>query len=394
MESTFEFDGSFAPGTPQANVYDKIQPFVISAVDGYDVCLFAYGQTGSGKTYTMEGGGSKAATSPLSSPPSSSNTTANNAGGFHSGSLPKSILPDRLRSRSESYGMNREDGVYARALGTLFREAKERSAALGTMKYNFEISMTEIYLEECYDLLAPRSSTSNSGRVKVDLRQQKNGKVYAQGLTRVGVTSPDDVQQVMTIGARARSVGSHDFNAHSSRSHLVMTVTIIAESVKNNQSANGEEEEEEEEEHQSSSSKQQAWSEPPPTTSLKQRVSHLHMIDLAGSERISKTAATGDRLKEAQSINKSLSALGNVICALGKGNGGKSHIPFRDSKLTHLLSDSLNGNSKVIMLLCVSPTQICGPETLCSLKFASRCRATKLGRAKKKTMQRGKGVNS
>ena len=96
-----------------------------------------------------------------------------------------------------------------------------------------------------------------------------------------------------------------------------------------------------------------------------------------------------------ESINKSLSALGNVICALGNkdNNVGGGHIPFRDSKLTHLLSESLSGNSKVIMMLCVSPTQICGPETLCSLKFASRCRATKLGRAKKKTMQRGKGVN-
>jgi hypothetical protein len=135
-----------------------------------------------------------------------------------------------------------------------------------------------------------------------------------------------------------------------------------------------------------------AWSEPPPSSSAKQRVSRLHMIDLAGSERISKTAATGARLKEAQSINKSLSALGNVICALDKGGGG-NHVPFRDSKLTHLLSNSLSGNSKVIMMLCVSPTQICGPETLCSLKFAQRCRSTKLGRAKKKTMQRGKGMN-
>ena len=140
------------------------------------------------------------------------------------------------------------------------------------------------------------------------------------------------------------------------------------------------------------SGRKNAWSEPPPSSSAKQRVSRLHMIDLAGSERISKTAATGARLKEAQSINKSLSALGNVICALGKGGGG-NHVPFRDSKLTHLLSNSLSGNSKVIMMLCVSPTQICGPETLCSLKFAQRCRSTKLGRAKKKTMQRGKGMN-
>ena len=218
----------------------------------------------------------------------------------------------------------------------------------------------------------------------VDLRQQKNGTVYAEGLTRVSVRSPGDVQNVMLIGSKARSVGAHDFNAHSSRSHLVMTVTIVAESCnKPDDDEEGEEGEEGEKEGHAS---------PPPTSSAKQRVSRLHMIDLAGSERISKTSATGERLKEAQSINKSLSALGNVICALGKSGGG-GHVPFRDSKLTHLLSNSLSGSSKVIMMLCVSPTQVCGPETLCSLKFASRCRATKLGRAKKKTMQRGRGSN-
>ena len=275
-----------------------------------------------------------------------------------------------------------------------------------------------------------------NGRTKVDLRQQKNGRVYAEGLTRVTVTSPEDVQHVMTIGARSRSVGAHDFNAHSSRSHLVMTVTIIGKAefvssfffllffclylvyfffdlsntnictfffiiiifffvifiLTTASSKNKEEDNDQDGDGDINGGRKNAWSEPPPSSSAKQRVSRLHMIDLAGSERISKTAATGARLKEAQSINKSLSALGNVICALGKGGGG-NHVPFRDSKLTHLLSNSLSGNSKVIMMLCVSPTQICGPETLCSLKFAQRCRSTKLGRAKKKTMQRGKGMN-
>ena len=122
-------------------------------------------------------------------------------------------------------------------------------------------------------------------------------------------------------------------------------------------------------------------------------MSRIHMIDLAGSERVGMTNASGHRLKEAQAINKSLSALGNVICALGRGGdaGAKGHIPFRDSKLTHLLSESLSGTSKVIMMLCISPTAVCGPETLCSLKFATRCRATKLGRARKKAMKKGGG---
>ena len=104
------------------------------------------------------------------------------------------------------------------------------------------------------------------------------------------------------------------------------------------------------------------------------------MIDLAGSERISKTDASGERLKEAQSINKSLSALGDVIGSLG---GSSKHVPYRNSKLTWLLSNSLSGNSKVLMLVCVSPTLMCTNETMCSLQFAQRCRATKLGQAKK-----------
>ena len=104
------------------------------------------------------------------------------------------------------------------------------------------------------------------------------------------------------------------------------------------------------------------------------------MVDLAGSERISKTDASGERLKEAQSINKSLSALGDVIGSLG---GSSKHVPYRNSKLTWLLSSSLSGNSKVLMFVCVSPSRMCVSETMCSLNFAQRCHATELGKAKK-----------
>ena len=110
------------------------------------------------------------------------------------------------------------------------------------------------------------------------------------------------------------------------------------------------------------------------------RISSLNLIDLAGSERISKTDASGERLKEAQSINKSLSALGDVIGSLG---GSSKHVPYRNSKLTWLLSSSLSGNSKVLMFVCVSPSRMCVSETMCSLNFAQRCHATELGKAKK-----------
>ena len=358
VDTSFEFDGAFKPGCAQESVYERVSPFVISAVDGYDVCLFAYGQTGSGKTFTMEGGGSR--------------DTA--AGGAGAGNR-----------------VNPDDGIYSRAMASMFSEARSRAAALGTMRYSFEISMTEIYLEEVFDLLAPggaaagRNSSSKKSR-KVELRQKRGGGVYAEGLTRVPVETPEDVRRVMAVGAKARAVGSHDFNAHSSRSHLVMTVTIVAQSTRVDDSNR--------EREGSGRADPHLDQRPgvPPESSATQRVSRLHMIDLAGSERISKTAASGHRLKEAQSINKSLSALGNVICALGRADGAaKGHVPFRDSKLTHLLSESLSGSSKVIMMLCISPTQVCGPETLCSLKFAQRCRATKLGRARKKTMLRGAG---
>ena len=121
----------------------------------------------------------------------------------------------------------------------------------------------------------------------------------------------------------------------------------------------------------------------------------LYLIDLAGSERVAKTDATGERLKEAQNINKSLSALGNVMQALGKrsrkgkGSGGgrdderMAHVPFRDSKLTYLLQDSLSGGSKVLMFVNVSPAAYNYSETLSSLQFASRCRAIELGKAHK-----------
>ena len=353
VDSEFEFEGVFPSGSMQTDVYEKIRPFVISAVDGYDVCLFAYGQTGSGKTFTMEGGG------------------------------------DRLEGGGKST-LRADEGIYARALNTMFTEARSRAQACGTMSYKFQLSMTEIYMEEVFDLLNTPSATSKTGKTgklnKVELRQKKGGGVYAEGLTRVDVLSSEDVQNVMALGAKSRSVGSHNMNEHSSRSHLVVTVTIIAQSnSSDNNKATGFE-----------SAIRNEDSGKPPETGRGLRVSRIHMIDLAGSERVGMTNASGHRLKEAQAINKSLSALGNVICALGKAGGsqsgtGKGHIPFRDSKLTHLLSESLSGTSKVIMMLCVSPTAVCGPETLCSLKFAARCRATKLGRARRKAMKKGNG---
>jgi len=147
--------------------------------------------------------------------------------------------------------------------------------------------------------------------------------------------------------AKNRAVGNHSMNEHSSRSHLILTVRVTGKDLHNGT-----------------------------VTRAK-----LNLIDLAGSERISKTDAEGERLKEAQSINKSLSALGDVINALGSKKSG--HVPYRNSKLTHLLQDSLGGNSKVMMYVNISPVHYNMGESLCSLTFASRCRTVQLGGAKK-----------
>lgn len=196
-------------------------------------------------------------------------------------------------------------------------------------------------------LVDPRKSNSADGKSKLDVRQSAAGNVVP-GLTEVPVQSTAEVAALMARGAESRAVGSHDMNEHSSRSHSILTITANGTSLADGSTL----------------------------------TSKLNLIDLAGSERVSKTDATGERLKEAQNINRSLSALGDVINALGKkGKGG--HVPFRNSKLTFLLQDSLSGNSKVLMFCNISPVSYNVGETMCTLNFAARCRSVELGQARK-----------
>ena len=195
-------------------------------------------------------------------------------------------------------------------------------------------------IETIIDLLA--DSNDKKG---LDIRVGKQG-VYVENLIEVEVLGEEDVTELMTMGHAHRSVGSHNINEHSSRSHLVLS--IIIECI-------------------------------PKVSSRKAFLSRLHLIDLAGSERVGKTAASGQRLKEAQNINRSLSALGDVIAALGNDS---KHVPYRNSKLTFLLQDSLSGNSKVLMFVNISPVQWNAWESMCSLNFALRCRSVTLGQAK------------
>jgi len=238
-------------------------------------------------------------------------------------------------------GSSADPGVSPRAVGEIFMAVREAPAE---WSYSLRFSMLEVYNEQILDLLA---EAKGGEKERLDVRQAADGKGnVVAGLIELDVDSPERVFELMAQGQANRAVGAHDMNEHSSRSHSILTITI-----QGSNSLDG-----------------------------TRTAGKLNLIDLAGSERISKTDATGDRLKEAQNINKSLSALGDVIAALG--NKKNTHVPFRNSKLTFLLQDSLGGNSKVLMFSNISPAVFNMGETVCTLNFAARCRAVELGSAK------------
>lgn len=301
----FEFDRVFTPASTQEEVFEGVKPLIMSTMDGHNLTIFAYGQTGSGKTFTMEG--------PIENP-----------------------------------------GVNTRALATLF---EIRDARAEDVSYSFHIEMLEIYNETVLDLLAEEQpadvvtgSPTRTQRKSLEIRQSATEGSIVPGLTTVAVATMDEVLKVLERGKRNRAVGVHAMNEHSSRSHMIFTVSVTG--TDNHTDA---------------------------VTRAK-----LNLIDLAGSERLSKTDATGDRLVEAKNINKSLSALGDVIAALVSYKGGKSgHVPFRNSKLTFLLQGALSGSSKVMMFVNVSPAAYNSTETITSLGFGQRCRSVELGQSKK-----------
>jgi kinesin family protein 3/17 len=198
-------------------------------------------------------------------------------------------------------------------------------------------SYLELYNEEVRDLLT-------GSKEKLDIKERPDTGVYVKGLSTVVVQSVDEMLKLMDIGNSNRAVGATAMNAGSSRSHSIFSITVEVS-----------EKGDDGEEHI--------------------RAGKLHLVDLAGSERQSKTGATGERLKEATKINLSLSALGNVISALVDGKS--SHIPYRDSKLTRLLQDSLGGNAKTMMVATLSPASYNYDETLSTLRYANRAKNIK-----------------
>ncbi|KAI3682767.1 hypothetical protein L1987_83004 [Smallanthus sonchifolius] len=222
-------------------------------------------------------------------------------------------------------------GVNYRALSDLFLLAEQRK---GTLQYDVSVQMIEIYNEQVRDLLANDEIRNNS---------QNGFNVPEANL--VHVSSTFDVIDLMNLGQRNRAVGATALNDRSSRSHSCLTVHVQGRDLTSGGVLRG----------------------------------CMHLVDLAGSERVDKSEVTGDRLKEAQHINRSLSALGDVISSLAQKN---AHVPYRNSKLTQLLQDALGGQAKTLMFVHISPELDAVGETLSTLKFAERVATVELGAAR------------
>ena len=213
-------------------------------------------------------------------------------------------------------------------------------------KYLIRAGYIEIYNEEIRDLLGKDSMK------KLNLRENPDKGVYVESLTMMTVKNVNDTKKLMDKGRSSRVVGRTNMNAVSSRSHAIFVLNVETSTIVQIENKNGKKIKE-----------------------TKIKAGKLNLVDLAGSERQSKTGASGVRFKEATKINLSLSALGNVISALVEGKG--KHIPYRDSKLTRLLQDSLGGNTKTVMIACISPADNNYDETLSTLRYANRAKNIK-----------------
>ncbi|XP_010245442.1 PREDICTED: kinesin-like protein KIN-14G [Nelumbo nucifera] len=231
----------------------------------------------------------------------------------------------------------KSQGVNYRALNDLFLLSEQRR---DTFLYNVSVQMIEIYNEQVRDLLV-----TDGLNKRLEIRNSSQKGLSVPDANLVPVASTSDVLELMNLGQRNRVVGATALNDRSSRSHSCLTVHVQGRDLTSGTILRG----------------------------------CMHLVDLAGSERVDKSEVTGDRLKEAQHINKSLSALGDVISSLAQKN---SHVPYRNSKLTQLLQDSLGGQAKTLMFVHISPELDAVGETISTLKFAERVATVELGAAR------------
>lgn len=242
---------------------------------------------------------------------------------------------------------NPGNGMIPMSLDKIFEDIDDLQAK--GWKYEVEGQVVEIYNENIVDLLSPRDST-----VKYDIKHDDDeGKTYITNITTVSISSKNQAESILDRATKNRSTASTRANDRSSRSHSIFTIRLNGENLKTGAKSQG----------------------------------TLNLVDLAGSERLSSSQATGDRLKETQAINKSLSCLGDVIYSLSQRQQlsqlvANQHVPYRNSKLTYLLKHSLGGNSKTLMFVNISPLLKNFNETLNSLRFATKVNRTKLSSSK------------
>jgi kinesin family member C2/C3 len=321
---SFAFDRVWGPDQSQQSIFQDVEPIALSVVDGFNACIFAYGQTGSGKTYTMEG------------------SAENGQRGISYRTIQKVFHLLYLKQQQEKTN------------AILFRSQKEDDEQTGEFTFHVEIGMLEIYNDECYDLLGSSGATlaekkkeaqKVGGKASLEIRRNKEGRIEVPNLTKQPVNGIDDVFVLLEKGNKNRATAATSLNQTSSRSHMVLWVDVISgyEGQDGNRGT-------------------------------------LFLVDLAGSERVKKSEVEGDHMKEAGHINKSLSALGNVMEALDRK---ASHVPYRDSKLTYLLQDSLGGNSRTMMIVAVTPVDVAYDESIHALQFATRVRRINLGAAQR-----------
>ncbi|KAM5384792.1 hypothetical protein ACJA88_002639 [Fusarium oxysporum] len=240
----------------------------------------------------------------------------------------------------KTHTMSSNDGMIPRATHMIYdtiTKLKEKS-----WEYTMEGSFVEVYNEELNDLLTPNERSAKRLEIRHDEARKQTTITNCKS---VRLDSPSSVETMLEEAQNNRSVAATKANERSSRSHSIFILKLIGENSATGERCEG----------------------------------TLNLVDLAGSERLKHSQAEGDRMKETQNINKSLSCLGDVIEALGRGSG---HIPYRNSKLTHLLQYSLGGNSKTLMFVMVSPLEQHLKETLTSLRFATKVHNTHIGTAK------------
>jgi len=396
----FTFDYAVPENASQEEIFLSIgRPITSACLEGYNSTVLAYGQTGSGKSHTMVRHYPTLIVVHLSPcynrsathdcPKCCSPTYCSSTASFLSSPCLRCVRvpvcvqfgPDSIMSSGgvDAAGAAKDlQGLVPRCLDYMFMHiARETRRTNGAVQYTCRCSFFEIFNERVFDLLdaaasgdsasrddgAPsdRSSTSSSRASRgssssmmlpledagLAVREDTRRGVYVDGLNEVAVASAQEAGQALGKGYRNRRVAETAMNRESSRSHAVFQ--LLVESTERGTGKDSD--------------------------VRKAKQSRYSLVDLAGSERQKSTSATGDRLKEANAINKSLSALGLVINALvDRGLGKMRHVPYRDSKLTFLLRDSLGGNSRTTLVATVSPSEEQFGESLSTLKFSQRAK--------------------